>query len=91
MLTLEKNKIKAVKTLQGIVSDISSGQIIDDDGDDYLILWLKVWLSTNESFLEKEPFNIIKQKINGILESNIVTPEDREDLYQTIAKIIDEI
>ena len=90
MLTL-KNKIKAVKTLQGILSDISPGQIIDDEGDDYLILWLKVRLTANENFFEKEPFNIIKQKINGILESNIVTPDDREDLYQTIAKIIDEI
>jgi len=88
MLTID-NKTEAVEALRGIITNIEPEQILSDEDDDYLILWLKIWLKTNESAIQIPPLDVIKKKIDSIIESNTITLEDREDLFQTLARLID--
>lgn len=87
-MLISNEEREAVKSLYGIIKDIAPGQIIGDDSDDYLHLWLKVWIEANKAYTVEFPLDVIKQRIDKILERNIITPEEREDIYQTLAKLI---
>lgn len=78
------NKIKAINTLYGIIMGITVDQIVTDDE----IYFLKLWLLDNEIHTTEFPLNVIKRRINEILADNIITQEEREDLYQTLTQII---
>jgi len=81
MLNL-KNRLSPVNNLLSIIKDIEPQQIIEEDSDDHLILWLKVWLNANENIINSAPFDAIKQKIEAIIEKNSITEDDRESIYQ---------
>jgi NAD-dependent DNA ligase len=81
---LANNEIKAINTLYGLIMGITADRIVSDEE----IHFLNLWLSDNEEFTHNFPLNVIKSRINDILADNIITQEEREDLYQTLTQII---
>ena len=78
------NEIKAINTLYGLIMGIAADQSINDDEVNFLSLWLK----DNEAYSQLFPLNVIKRRIDAILTDNIITGEERDDLFQTLTQII---
>lgn len=81
---LANNEIKAVNTLYGLIMGITADQAVNNDEINFLNLWLK----DNEIYTNAFPLNIIKTRISNILADNIITQEEREDLYKTLTQIM---
>lgn len=78
------NEIKAINTLYGIIAGITADRAINNDE----VIFLSLWLKDNEAYAQSFPLNVIKRRIDSILMDNIITGEERDDLYQTLATII---
>jgi hypothetical protein len=85
-----KNRLSPVNNLLAIITEIKPEKIIEEDSDDHLILWLKVWLNANENVMHSAALDAIKQKIEVIVEKNSITDGDRESIYQELEKILQE-
>lgn len=82
-INLANNAVKAVNMLYGIIMGITADQQITDDE----IHFLNLWLLENKQYTSIFPLNIVMHRINDILADQIITSEEREDLYQTLVKI----
>ncbi len=89
MLNL-KNRLSSVIHLLAIITDIKSEKIIEDDSDDHLILWLKVWLNANEDANHCAALDVIKQKIEVIIQKNNITEDDIESISRGLEQILQE-
>lgn len=81
---LANNEIKAINTLYGLIMGITADKIINDEE----INFLNLWLLDNQKYNNAFPLNVIKKRIDEILEDNIITYEERDDLNKTLIKII---
>jgi NAD-dependent DNA ligase len=78
------NEIKAINALYGLILGITADKTVNDAE----IHFLNLWLLDNEIYTNSFPLNVIKTRINEILEDNIITNEERDDLHQTLIQII---
>lgn len=74
------NEIKAVNTLYGLIMGITADQIVTDSE----IMFLDLWLKDNEAYTSLFPLNVIKQRIDAILASGIITQTERESLCREL-------
>jgi len=81
---LSNNDIKAVNTLYGLIMGITADQVVTDSE----INFLDVWLRNNADYLNAFPLNVIKRRVDDILTDQIITKDEREDLYQTLVQLL---
>jgi NAD-dependent DNA ligase len=82
-INFTENEIKAINTLYGIVMGITADQVVTDSE----IQFLDVWLKNNDKFTHAFPLNVVKQRVNAILEDGIITPEERDDFYKVLISL----
>jgi NAD-dependent DNA ligase len=78
------NEIKAVNTLYGLIMGMAADNVINDEE----INFLNIWLLDNEIYTKAFPLNVIKSRIDDILADGVITQAEREDFYETLAKIM---
>lgn len=67
---------KAIHVLEGILKSISFDSVINETE----IFELNNWINLHSQFSHKQPFKDVFRLLDEILEDNIVTSEERDDL-----------
>lgn len=76
----------SIERLYGIIEGVA----IDTELNDEEIITLKNWIETHETLHSVEPFNELNKLLADILEDGIIDFQEREDLLEWCAEIINE-
>jgi hypothetical protein len=78
------NELKAVNTLYGIMMGITADQAVVESE----ILYLDLWLKENVEYHKAFPLNIVKRRVEAILEDGIITQEECENFRQVLLDLL---
>ena len=78
---------QSLQMLQGLIKGILCDNILSDDE----IRFLNNWINENNSLSGNYPFDVIFQKLNDVLEDNVITEDERTELINTLEKAVNPV
>ncbi|MDQ2192192.1 MULTISPECIES: NAD-dependent DNA ligase [unclassified Vibrio] len=80
----KRNKEKALKALQGILSGVSADRVLNSTE----VLFLDTWLRTDSPIKNDGDFLDLRDLIEDILEDGVIEPDELEDLHNLINDVL---
>ncbi|MEZ8193997.1 BRCT domain-containing protein [Vibrio cortegadensis] len=79
------NKIKALLALRGILEGVTSDQKLNETE----LLFLDMWLKTDDDIKDDGDFLDLRDIIEDILEDGVIEPEELEELQAAVQDVLD--